>query len=60
VFILSVAKEIEDRLTRKNAKLIIYRIGELLIEKTKQLEAVFVKKDNVFKLAYWQDYLQNV
>jgi hypothetical protein len=57
VFILSVAKEIEDMLNRKNSKSTLYRIGELLVEKTKQLEAACVKKDNIFKLKYWQDYI---
>jgi hypothetical protein len=44
-------------LNRKNSKSTLYRIGELLVEKTKQLEAACVKKDNIFKLKYWQDYI---
>jgi len=59
VFILSVVKELEEKLSRKNAKLILFRLGELLMERTRQLEAVLVKKDNPFKLAYWQEYLDN-
>ena len=52
-------KELEEKLNRKNAKLILYRLGELLMERARQLEAVLLKKDNPFKLAYWQEYLDN-
>lgn len=57
VFILSVIKELEERLHRKNAKLLLYRLGEMLMERTRQLESVLLKKDNPFKLAYWEEYL---